>query len=420
MNSMPANESRLKKIWIVNFHTAPPEFVTQPRYLKLIPYLQAAGFDVTIISQGYLRRHKLELVPANKQYIEKQYNGYKYIHIKSIKYAGNGLGRMFAIFLFSLKLFFFRNKFDKPDIIYHNIHMPFDFPVYLVARKLKVSYIVEAWDLWPEFFHTMGLMNKKNPIMKIAYYLEKFVYSKAEKIVFTFSGGKKYIEEKKWDLSNGGTIDLSKIEYLTNGVDLEEFESNALNYPTNDPDLMIADDFKVLYVGSINLANNLQQLLDAALLLRDNSRVKFFIYGDGSERAGLEAYVAQNEITNVNFKDKKLPFSHLPAILKMSNLNIMNYQKGFGDYGISPGKLALYLASGRPILSNTLSYDDIIQKYRLGFSNDIKSASEYSESILKLSMMSSSDYSDMCSRVRSISNNIDYKLLSDKLIGVFE
>lgn len=255
--------------------------------------------------------------------------------------------------------------------------------------------------------------------MRIAYSMEKFIYSKAEKIVFTFSGGKKYLQGKKWDVNNGGSIDLNKIEYITNGVDLDEFEQNAANYPTQDQDLLSDSDFKVLYIGSINLANNLKLLLDAAILLKSNKRIKFYIYGDGSERDQLELYAKQMQISNIKFKDKSLPFHLLPGILMQSSLNIMNYQKGFGEFGISPGKLALYLAAGKPILSNTSSYDDIIKKLDLGFSEDILSAKDYSDRILWFSEMPYKEYAEMSRRVKEAAKSIDYKFLSSKLIEVF-
>ena len=119
-----------KHIWIVNFHTAPPEYVSQPRYIKLIPYLQSEGYNVTIITQSYLRKLHINFVEKHDKFTVKNYDNIDFIHIKSIKYKGNGIGRMLAIFLFSIRLYFLRNKFNKPDFIIHNIHAPFDYPVF--------------------------------------------------------------------------------------------------------------------------------------------------------------------------------------------------------------------------------------------------------------------------------------------------
>src|SRR5690606_32876501 len=113
------------------------EYVSQPRYIKLVPYLQAEGYKVTIITQSYLRKLNIEFVDKDKKFSIRKYDNLDFIHIKSIKYKGNGIGRMFSIFMFSIRLYFLRNRFEKPDIIIHNIHAPFDYPVLWCSKKLK-------------------------------------------------------------------------------------------------------------------------------------------------------------------------------------------------------------------------------------------------------------------------------------------
>ena len=50
-------------------------------------------------------------------------------------------------------------------------------------------------------------------------------------------GGKKYVIDKKWNKENGGKINLNKIHYINNGIDLEEYEINKNTYLIDDPDL---------------------------------------------------------------------------------------------------------------------------------------------------------------------------------------
>lgn len=409
--------NKRKKIWIVNYYTSPPGCVSQPRYLNLVPYLEKSDFDVTIINSGNLKGGEIDLIGSKGKYLEKEYDGYKFFHIKTLNYSGNGIKRMLSIFMFSVRLFFLRNKIDKPDIIYHNIHAPFDLPVYFVAKKLNAKYVVEAWDLWPHSFHTLGLINKNNPLMKLAYKAERFLYRKGEKIVFTFEGGRDYIIEMGWDKKNGGPIDLEKIVYLNNGVELSDFTKNKEEYITYDGDLDNDDYFKILYIGSIRHANNVKLLLDAALILKDDTKIKFLIYGDGTDREMLKKFAKDNNLANVVFKDKYLPFNQLPNILSKSDLNIMNYRKNFGEYGVSSGKLALYLASGKPVISNVSVRYCIIKKYNIGVSRDIDTAEEYANAILSIKNMNEKDYNDMCGRVKDAAKTLDYKVLSETLVS---
>ena len=70
-------------------------------------------------------------------------------------------------------------------------------------------------------------------------------------------GGREYIRDKEWSTEQGGTIDLKKIHYINNGVDLEEFERCLSVYKINDDLLTNNKLFKIIYVGSINIVFNL-------------------------------------------------------------------------------------------------------------------------------------------------------------------
>lgn len=64
----------------------------------------------------------------------------------------------------------------------------------------------------------LGILNKKNPIVPLLYKFEKWLYTKADQVVFSMEGGRDYIIDKKWDTDHGGPIDLKKVFYINNGV----------------------------------------------------------------------------------------------------------------------------------------------------------------------------------------------------------
>jgi len=408
----------MKKIWIVNYYTRPPKDVTNPRHLAFAHHLQRAGYEVTIFCAGYVYDKGIDLVPAGKKYIKIKYEEYDFIHIKVKHYKGNGLNRMISIFQFAWRIFILRNHFHKPNIILHNIHAPFDYPVSWCAKWRKAKYIVEAWDLWPESFIDFGLINASNPIVKVAYWFEKKLYEKADQIVFSFEGGIDYINQKKWNLSQGGRIRLENVNYINNGVDLDEFDINKEQYQIDDPDLKDESKFRVIYLGSINLVNDLKRLIVAAKLLQSRKDIVFLIYGDGNQRDSLEYYCKKERMTNVLFKQRKIEHKYVPYVLSCSSLNILNYKEKFGKYGSSSGKLFQYLASGKPICCNVELGYDLIKKYDLGFSRNFRSEQEYFDSILLIREMNLINYNSMCARVRSVANQFDYKILSKRMIEI--
>jgi glycosyltransferase involved in cell wall biosynthesis len=268
-------------------------------------------------------------------------------------------------------------------------------------------------DLWPESFVALGLISKKNPFTKFAYRAEKWLYKKADLIVFSMEGGKNYLIEKGWDIDSGGPIDLNKVHYINNGVDLEEFDSNKKLYKIDDPDLEEDHIFKVIYLGSIRLANDLKQLVDAAKLLVHHTNIKFYIYGDGPDREYLENYCKEHDIINVMFKQKWIEIKYVPYVLSKSSLNILNYKKSdIVRFGGSQSKSFQYMASGKPICSNIKMGFCPITRYNLGIAKEFETPAEYAESILSFAQMNEKDYMEMCIRARKAAENYDYKKLT--------
>ena len=409
-----------KHIWILNYYSTPPELASNERHLRLTHYLQDYGYKVTLFSSDFFIK-KDDTFSIDGNYVQASYGEYKFNHIKVSKYKGNGLRRMFSIFQFSWRVYKYRNKFEKPDIILHNFHAPFDFFICCCAKKLKVRYIAEAWDLWPEDFVTFGLISKRNPLLKLSYSIERMIYEKADIVIYTFEGGLAYLREKRWTDKTGGKVKENKVHYINNGISLEDFNMNIELFKFTDDDLMAPNIYKIVYMGSINYVNDLKQLIDAVSLLKEYDNIRLFIFGDGDYRASLMDYCTSKNISNVVFKDKWVPLKYVPFILSNASLNILNYMKGFGNYGISSGKLFQYLAAGKPIICNIpIHYDDVITNNNLGIADNLDTSEKYAEAILKIYKMSIGDYISMSARVLETAKQFDYKILTQKLINIIE
>lgn len=404
-----------KCIWIVNYYTASPEKMSNPRYLEFTNAFLMAGYEVIIFNSNMS-----EDIDFNGRFKDVWYDQYHFVHVKSPMYQGNGLKRMWSIYCFAMRLFFNRRKFDRPDVILHNVHTPFDYPICWIAKRLKAKYITEAWDMWPEDFVTYGLLSAKNPAMKWAYKMERKLYERADDIVFTVEGGLNYLKNKGWTIDKGGTIDPEKVHYINSGINLDKFERDKQTYPRLDEDLNNPNTYKIIYMGSIRLVNHVKELIDAAVLLNDNPKYRFFIYGDGNERAYLEEYVRENRISNVVFKEKRIPLCEVAWVVSQATVNVMNYQKNFGLHGVSSGKMFQYFAAGKPILCNIkLNYSEI-SRNNIGIDRELDTPEQYAEAIKELAEQPYEEYMAMCQRVRKTAEKFDYKYLAAKELEVIE
>jgi len=375
----------------------------------------AKGWEVTTFYANYRGTEETPLF--DRQVVD----GLDFVHVKAPSYVGNGLKRMYSIWKFAQTIKEHANEFEKPDVILHNVHAPFDYPIVKAAKKVGARYISEVWDLWPDNFVNFGLVSAKNPAMKVFYRIERWIYEHADQLVFTIPGALQYLQDKKWTTNKGGRIDLSCVHYINNGVDLEQFDHDCKSYPRDDADFNQDDIFKVVYMGTISFANHVQMLIDAASLLQQDTRYQFFIYGDGAQRKQLEQYVKEKDIQNVHFKEKRIPFREVAWVVSQATVNIMTYEKGFGYMGVSSGKMFQYLAAGRPIVCNIrIAYDNVIRDERLGVAEDISSPQDLAKAIRSCAEQSADQYQSMCQRVRQAAARFDYKKLAAQEIEVVE
>lgn len=406
------------RIWIINPQTGSPDKAANPRYLELAKHFMEAGHEVITFNSS--QREGIA-IPDGKKYLEKQYGEYKFVHVFAPDFVGNGIKRMLSLHTFAKNVARISKHFECPDVILQNIHPPFDYSIVRLSKHLKCKYIAEAWDLWPDDFVAFGLVKANNPIMRVAYAIEKRYYYAADELIFTLAGISDYLKRQGWMLEQGGKIDPIHLHYINNGIDLDEFDKNKFKFPRKDADINDPSLIKVIYLGSISKANNVKALVDAAILMQDMPKYRFFIYGNGNYREELEHYVTDNQINNVVFKETRIPLEECAWVVNQATINVMNYEKGFGRFGVSAGKMFQYLAAGKPIVCNiNIPYDNVIKNDNLGVCRDIETPQEFAEAIRKLAEQPKEDYDAMCERVREVAKRFDYKVLAARELEIIE
>jgi glycosyltransferase involved in cell wall biosynthesis len=402
----------MKTIWLVNAYAVSPEYETRLRTIKTAQYLIQMGYKVVIFGGSFIHNTNINYINDKKKYIEREYNGLNFVHIRTSAYAGNGLKRFKNLIQFHAGFKRTAKKFGKPDYIIHDLAIPFGANIYKTARKLKAKYVGQIQDLWPESFVAFGLIKRDGIIHKILKKIELRAYQKADELIFSMEGGRDYILRQWWN-----KLDISKVHYLNNGVDLADFAANLKEYSLYDADLENEDTFKVVYIGSIRLANDLKKLIEAAELLRENERIKFIIFGDGDKRKELMDYVLERNLSNVLFKAPKIGIEYVPYVVSHSDLNILNYMpNSIWQYGGSQSKFFQYLAAGKPILSNLQLGYCMIDKYNCGIAKSFSDSGEYKDAILYFVGLKDAEYADLCKNAKNAAAEYDYKYLTGKLV----
>lgn len=403
-------------IWLINHYAVPPKYYPLARQTYFAKYLMAMGHTVTIFAASSVHNSALNLITDDRKWREETVDGVHYVYIKCCDYQGNGLKRIYNICEFAWKLPGVCKHFPKPDAIVATSMPPTSCAMGVhLGRKWGCKTVAEIADLWPESIVAYGIAGPHNPAVLALRRLEKWIYKKADAVVFTMEGAYDYIVEQGWDKE----IPRSKVHYINNGVDLEQFDYNKEHFRVEDADLDEPDTFKIVYTGSIRKVNNLGLLLDAAKCVK-NPRVKFLIWGDGDERAALEQRVREEHIGNVTFKGK-VEKKYIPSIVSRADANLLHGTPGvLFRFGISPNKLFDYFAAGKPVLTDFPSKYNPAETYRAGLALTEYSAAAFAEIVERAAAMPEEEYLRYCGNALAAAHTYDFKKLTEDLLQVIE
>lgn len=403
------------KIWLINHYAVPLQYYPLARPSLFAKNLIRMGHEVTIIAASTVHNSESKnLIEDDSKVRMIIDDGIPYVLINCTPYQGNGVKRVRNILEFARRLPRVLDSLDKPDAIVATSFDPFScYAGIKYAKKHGIKAVAEIADLWPETLVAYNGVSPRNPVVKYLRRIEKKIYTQADRIVFTMEGAYDYIVEQGWER----IIPKSKVYYINNGIDLEQFDYNKEHYKIKDDDIKKSGIFKVIYAGAIRKVNNLDKLLDVAKLIK-NDRICFLIWGDGDELPILQERIKKESINNVVFKGR-VEKKYIPYITSCADLNIAhNESSPLFRFGISFNKIFDYLAAGRPILCDfAAEYNPVIQA-NAGISVKSGNAIEIAQSIEYVSTLEENYRIELGARARNAAIKYDFSNLTNKLLSV--
>lgn len=405
-----------KTVWIFNHYAHGTYFNKGGRHYWFAKNLLKKGYEPTIFCASTRHNSDMSVDIPGGTYRLKSVEKIPYVFVKTTKYK-NGIERIKNMWNFYKNLYpstaEYGKEYGKPDVILASSVHPLTLLAGIkIAKKYNVPCICEIRDLWPETIVQYGTLKKNSLVAKLLYKGEKWLYNKADKLIFTIPGGKDYVEEIG--------LSSSKVRYINNGVDLEEYNKNKEEFIYSDEHLDNPSIFKILYTGSMGVANELTYLVQAAEKVQEKGidNIQFILFGHGSQREKLKEYVQNKGLTNIVFKEK-VEKKFIPNILSRSDLNVFTGKHiPLYKYGLSLNKLFDYIASGKPTLSNMESGYDILVKHDCGKSVKGGSVEALVDGILEFYNMDQKEYDQYCENSLVAIQNYDFKILTDKLEAI--
>jgi glycosyltransferase involved in cell wall biosynthesis len=373
------------------------------------------GHTVTVLG-GMMHYNGHEKRPEykGKYYVRKEQGAVHVLrcHV-SESYNKSFMGRLWGYFSFMFSalyagLFKTKGKFDV--VIVTSPPLFVGITGYLVSLFRRMPFVFEVRDLWPESAIDTGVLTNKM-IIKLAYWVEAFIYRKATLInvltpaFYNALRDKKGIAEKKLvQISNAADFSLS--EKL-----LRDFDATAFRKQHD-----LEGRFVITYVGAHGVANHLEQLLDAGEALADTN-VLFLLIGQGMEKERVMKMAKERNVTNVRFLDS-VPKAEVFRYILASEMGASVLKRVDTFKTVYSNKTFDYMSCKKPILMAIDGVSrELVEDAGAGVYVEPENASEYNRIIREYLNDPERLKREGESGYRYAQQNFDREVLANRYLG---
>jgi lipopolysaccharide/colanic/teichoic acid biosynthesis glycosyltransferase len=229
---------------------------------------------------------------------------------------------------------------QRPDVIYA-YHPPLTTGLSAVCLGLfkGAPVVYDIQDLWPDTLGATGMLSQPH-LLKVIDRLCNFVYSKAKHLMVLSHGFKERLQERG--------VPEGKISVVHNWA--YEGQIQLERDPVLSEQLEVGSRFNVVFAGTMGKAQALDVVLEAAMMLQvQQPRVQFVFVGGGVEVDHLQALVAEQRLSNVQFLSRR-PMSEIGRVLECADALLVHLKDDPLFEITIPSKTQAYLAVGKPIL----------------------------------------------------------------------
>lgn len=328
------------KILIVTQYYFPENFKSNDLSFEL----QKRGHDVTVLTG-------LPNYPEGKLYDnygvfknrKQVVNGVKITRALLLPRGKGGGLKLFLnyytfAFFASIKAFFLglNNRYDA-IIVHEPSPITQFYPALLIKKIWRTPIYFWVMDLWPESLSIAGGIKNKR-ILNYYEAVVKSFYKNSEKILITSKGFRQSINEK-------GDFD-SKIVYFPNWAEDSISEGNKKSEIPSLP-----DGFKVMFAGNIGEAQDLENIMKAALELKEQKSINFVLVGDGRKMPFVQEFVEKNQLEDTVHLTGRFPVEAMASFFSKADVMLVTLKDDPIFNLTVPAKMQAYMSASKPIIA---------------------------------------------------------------------
>jgi len=324
--------------------------------------------DMTMVDKG----HEYYLAKSSRKYLK----GVNVLRVSPLSFLSKIPGGKPLRFFLSPLLFTLRGLCTgRQDIIL--VYSPplfMGIVGYFLSKVKKSPFVFNLQDIHPKVLFDSGVI--KNKLIKVMLSaMEKFCYRKAHSFIVYSAGNKKYLIDKGVDRA---------VFVIPNWVDTTATVSRAIMSPFRN-DRLIGDKFVVSYAGTMQQAQGLEILVNAAAALKEYRNIMFILAGEGPVKAVLQNLIQEKKVSNVLLLPV-LPKNNYIQFLYASDVCVVSLSSDIPLQTV-PGKLADIMACSKPIIAAVRQQGDaasIIRQAGCGFHVAPGDVEAFSSAVLRM------------------------------------
>jgi glycosyltransferase involved in cell wall biosynthesis len=229
---------------------------------------------------------------------------------------------------------------DRDDVLLLTTAPPFLPIIGYIAHKLfGIPYVCLLYDLYPDVAVELKVVAREHWAVRLWDAINCRVWRRSQKIIVLSPTMKDRVVAKCPEISD-------KIRVIHNWADPNQIVPIAKHQNWFAKAFNLVDTFTVLYSGNMGRCHDMETILEAAKLLKDDP-IQFVFIGNGAKRQGFRTQADRLGLKNCQF----LPYQdkqNLPYSLTACDLSLVSVSPGMEGL-VAPSKLYAALAAGRPL-----------------------------------------------------------------------
>ena len=228
----------------------------------------------------------------------------------------------------------------KPDVIVsYSPPLPLGVSAWLLSRLWQVPWVLELEDLYPDAAVAAGVLRSRRVIAFFSA-MERFLYRHATHISVISESFRTNLDRKGVPAEKMTLIPVWADPDIVRPLPKENRFRQRLG---------LSGKLVVMYAGNLGLTSCLEDVIDAAKLLKEAADICFVIVGEGVKKDDLAAMAQDAALTNVMFLPYQ-PREVFPEMLAAADVGLVTLNHSSASSSL-PSKIFNVMASARPILA---------------------------------------------------------------------